>query len=61
MQEDWLTCLDEQNVQYVLLDLNLDEEFVKTLQRQPQWLVDFEEDGTVIFARKREMEGRGNA
>jgi hypothetical protein len=51
MNENRLQCLEEQNVQFVVLSQSQDEEWVKALRRQPGWSIDFEGDGTVIFAR----------
>jgi hypothetical protein len=51
MIENWLKRFEEQNVQFVVLDQSQDEEFIKSLRRQPGWSVDFEGDGAVIFVR----------
>lgn len=51
MNENWLQCFDEHNVQFAVLSQGQDKELVKTLRRQPEWSVDFEGDGAVIFAR----------
>ena len=47
----WLRRFDQENVQFVVLNLRNDDDLVETLRRQPEWLVDFEGDGAVIFAR----------
>ena len=57
MNENWLLCFEEQNVQFVVLSQSQDEELVKSLRHQPEWSVDFEGDGAVIFARC-EQDGR---
>ncbi len=51
MSENWLQCFEEHNVQFVVLSQSQDKELVKVLRCQPEWSVDFEGDGTVIFAR----------
>jgi hypothetical protein len=51
MNQNWLQCFEEQEVQFVVLSQSWDEKLVKTLRRQREWSVDFEGDGAVIFAR----------
>jgi hypothetical protein len=51
MNAHWLQCFEEQNVQFIVLNQSQDRHLVKTLRRQPEWSVDFEADGAVIFAR----------
>jgi hypothetical protein len=51
MNGNWLERFEEQNVQFVVLNQAQDEELVKALRRQPEWSVDFEDDGAVVFAR----------
>lgn len=51
MNRDRLECFEEQKVQFVVLSQSQDEELVKALRRQPEWSLDFEGDGAVIFAR----------
>jgi hypothetical protein len=55
-QSIWLKRFDQENVQFVVLNLRDDDALVKTLRRQPEWSVDFEEDGAVIFARSAQKE-----
>jgi hypothetical protein len=58
MDGNWSKHFDEQNVQFVVLNQSQDEELVKILRRQPGWSVDFEGDGTVIFARSAQNGSR---
>jgi hypothetical protein len=51
MDGNWLKHLAEQNVQFVVLNLRDDDDLSKILRCQPGWSVDFEADGSVIFAR----------
>ncbi|MFZ5911225.1 MAG: hypothetical protein ACOYYU_14530 [Chloroflexota bacterium] len=46
---DWLQVLDEENVQFVVLDSHLDTELMEIIRLQPEWKVDFENDELVIF------------
>lgn len=50
-KEIWLRRFDQENVQFVVLNLRDDNDLVKTMRRQLGWSVDFEGDGAVIFAR----------
>jgi hypothetical protein len=56
-QDIWLRRFDQENVQVIVLSLRDDDDLVKTLRRQPGWLIDFEGDGAVIFTRSK---GAGN-
>ena len=49
--DDWSRALEEYDVQFVVLSQSQDEELVRCLRHQPEWSVDFEGDGAVIFAR----------
>ncbi len=51
MDENWLQCFEEHNVQFVVLSQIQDKELVQVLRHRPEWLIDFEGGGTVIFAR----------
>jgi len=55
---DWLQVLEEHVVQFVVLSQSQDDKLIKTLQRQTGWSADFEDDGTVIFARSAQK-GKG--
>ncbi|MFZ5818757.1 MAG: hypothetical protein ACOYYJ_02560 [Chloroflexota bacterium] len=46
---DWLQVLDEENVQFVVLDSHLDTELMEIIRLQPEWKVDFEDDELTIF------------
>ena len=47
--ENWLQVFEEENVQFVILDPNLDTELVEVIRSQPEWSVDSEDDELVIF------------
>jgi hypothetical protein len=51
MNRNWLKCFEEHNVQFVVLNQSHDKKLIEILRRQPEWSVDFEGDGAVIFAR----------
>ena len=55
-KEVWLKRFDQENVQVVLLNSHDDNDLVKTMRRQPGWLVDFEGNGAVIFTRSAQKE-----
>jgi hypothetical protein len=57
VNKNWLKCFEEQDVQFVVLSQSQDKKLIETLRRQPEWSVDFEGDGAVIFARSAQ-EGR---
>jgi uncharacterized radical SAM superfamily protein len=46
---DWLQMLDEENVQFIILDLQSDADLVETIRSQSKWTVDFEDAELVIF------------
>jgi hypothetical protein len=46
---DWLQMLDEENVQFIVLDSQTDADLVETIRSQPEWTVDFEDAELVIF------------
>jgi hypothetical protein len=50
-QDIWLRRFDQENVQAIVLNLQEDDDLVKILRHQSGWSVDFEDDGTAIFAR----------
>ena len=50
---DWLRLFDEQNVRFVILNLRADGELVQAIRSRREWIVDFEDDETVIFASGR--------
>ena len=54
----WLRRFDRENVQIIVLSMREDGDLVSTLRRQTGWFADFEDDGTVIFARSAEK-GKG--
>ncbi len=46
---DWLQMLDEENVQFIILDLQSDADLVEIIRLQSKWTVDFEDAELVIF------------
>ena len=51
MEKVWFTELDRYEVDFVMLDLDEDNDLVEFFQLHPTWSVDFEDEGGVIFAR----------
>jgi hypothetical protein len=49
--EDWMAILDAYRVQFLVLDAIRDRDLLQLVQSQPGWAVDFEDEGTVLFAR----------
>lgn len=49
---DWLRLLEQENVRFVILDRRADRDLVEMLERQRGWAVDFEDQESVIFARR---------
>lgn len=48
---NYLELLDEDKVEYVILDQTHDAELLKILQRHPAWMMDCEAEEAVIFSR----------
>lgn len=46
---EWLRLFDREDIQFIILDLHADADLVTAIRSQPGWLVDFEDDETVIF------------
>ncbi len=51
MNENWPGMFDEYGVQFLILDRHEDGDLLNLFQAQPGWVVDFEDEGAVIFAR----------
>jgi hypothetical protein len=49
----WLQMLDEERIQFIILDSHLDTELVKAIRSQPGWNVDSEDDELVIFTLEK--------
>jgi hypothetical protein len=47
----WLEQLDEDGVEFVILDLHGDSDLLEIFRLQPAWTVDFEDGEAVIFVR----------
>jgi hypothetical protein len=47
--ENWLQIFDDENVQFIILDAQLDFELVNVTRSHPDWNIDFEDDELVIF------------
>jgi hypothetical protein len=54
--DDWLRVMEACDVQFGVLSQNQDEELIEALRHRADWSVDFEGDGTVIFARREQKE-----
>ncbi len=53
VNENWLECFKEHGVRFVVLDPSQDKNLIETLRRQPEWLVNYEGQEVVIFARSQ--------
>ncbi len=51
MNENWPGVFDEYGVQFLILDRHEDGDLLNLFQAQPGWVVDFEDERAVIFAR----------
>jgi hypothetical protein len=49
---DWLALFDQENVRFVILDRRADRDLVARLRRQRGWIVDFEDEESMILARR---------
>ena len=49
--ENWLRVLDTYQVRFLVLNLDSESEMVELFRSQPEWIVDFEDDESIIFAR----------
>lgn len=48
---NWLSALERYRVAYIILSARHDGDIIKALRSQDDWMVDFEDKETVIFAR----------
>jgi len=51
MYTQWLKIFDQHDVKFIALDLRSDGDLVKFVRSQPEWVVDFENGESVLFAR----------
>jgi len=49
--ERWLATLDAFGVQFLVLDTERDGGLVQAARSHPEWVVDLEDGGAVLFAR----------
>ena len=49
--EAWLRVLDAYHVRFLVLNLDAESDIVKYFRSLPGWLVDFEDEESIIFAR----------
>ncbi len=49
--ENWPRVFDEHDVQFLVLDRHDDTDLLNLFRSQPGWIVDFEDEEAVIFAR----------
>ena len=49
--KNWLTMLDAYHVRYLVLNLQTEGDLVNYFRSLPGWLVDFEDQDSIIFAR----------
>ena len=48
---DWLALFEREGVQFVVLDRRADRDLVAMLRHQRGWVVDLEDENSVLFAR----------
>lgn len=53
----WRALLDAHDVQFIVLDVQLDRGWQQAMKDQPGWMVDVEDEQTVLYARARVAEG----
>lgn len=53
---DWLGVLDEYNVEFLVLSLHSDSDLVGFFRSQPGWIIDFEDEESVLFVRATSQE-----
>jgi hypothetical protein len=51
--DHWLRLFEKEQVQFIVLNRHDDDDLVKAIYSQPEWIVDFEDDQAVIFALRR--------
>ena len=51
IKENWLRALDTYHVRFLVLNLQNESDIVKYFRSQPGWLVDFQDEESIIFAR----------
>jgi hypothetical protein len=49
--EGWLSDFDSLDVQFLVLDTKLDSKLLELARAHPQWIVDFADGESVLFAR----------
>lgn len=49
--KNWLTMLDAYHVRFLVLSLYSESDLVRYFRSQPGWIVDFEDEEAIIFAR----------
>jgi hypothetical protein len=53
---DWLALFEQEHVQFVVLDRCTDRDLIERLQRRCGWIVDFENQESMIFTRSSKKE-----
>lgn len=51
----WLDNLERNNVQIISLDPYHDQRLINTLNSAPEWIIEFEDEETVFYARENEI------
>jgi len=49
--EHWLAVLDAYGAQFLILDTQRDGDLLQAVRSQPGWIVDFKDEGVVLFTR----------
>jgi hypothetical protein len=51
LNRNWLDVLDKNNVRHMALDPNHDQKLIKALNSRPDWIIEFENDEAILYAR----------
>ena len=55
--ERWLAALDTHGVQFLILDKERDGTLLQLVRSRPGWILDFEDNESVLFTRIRAPQG----
>jgi hypothetical protein len=54
--ERWLATLDTHGVQFLILDKERDATLLQLVRSRPGWIIDFEDNESVLFTRIRALQ-----
>jgi len=52
LDRNWLDVLDKNNVSHMALDPYHDQNLIKALNSRPGWIIEFENDEAIFYARE---------